>query len=169
MVIGGINGILSIFISGLPASFGEIIAKKEKETLQKAYSQFEFAYFILISVVYSITLIMMPSFISIYTSGVSDINYNMPLLGLLFVLNGLFYNLKTPQGMLVLSAGLYKETRWQTTIQGAIMLLGGIGLAIPWGIHGVLIASILSNIYRCIDLLFFIPKMLLRPLFINLL
>jgi membrane protease YdiL (CAAX protease family) len=97
-------------------------------------------------------------FIRIYTSGVTDINYNVPLIGFLFVLNGLLYNLKTPQGMLVISAGLFRETRLQTTIQGAIAVILGLALAPFLGIYGVLIASILSNLYRDIDLLFFIPK-----------
>jgi len=40
MVIAGINGILSIFISGLSASFGDVIAKGETTVLQKAYREF---------------------------------------------------------------------------------------------------------------------------------
>ena len=69
---------------------------------------------------------MIMPFIRIYTAGVTDINYNEPLVGFLFVLNGLLYNLKTPQGMLVISAGMYKETRIQTTIQGAIVVILGL-------------------------------------------
>jgi hypothetical protein len=97
-------------------------------------------------------------FIRIYTSGVTDINYNVPLIGFMFVLNGLLYNLKTPQGMLVISAGMFRETRVQTTVQGLIAVVLGLALAPFIGIYGVLLASILSNIYRDIDLLFFIPK-----------
>jgi hypothetical protein len=60
--------------------------------------------------------------------------------------------------MLVISAGLFKETRMQTTIQGLIVVLGGVFLAPFTGIVGVMIASIISNIYRDIDLLIFIPR-----------
>jgi hypothetical protein len=158
MIIGGLNSILSIFTSGLSSSFGDVIARKEERVLKKSYSQFEFGYYMIISTIYAVAFITIMPFIAIYTKGVTDINYNIPLLGVLFVINGLLYNLKTPQGMLVISAGLYKETKWQTTIQGAIMVFGGIGLAIPFGIYGVLIASIASNLYRSIDLLIFIPK-----------
>lgn len=45
-----------------------------------------------------------------------------------------------------------------TTIQGLIVVLGGILLAPFTGIVGVMIASIISNLYRDIDLLFFIPR-----------
>ena len=40
MVTSGINNILNIFRSGLSASFGDVIARGELRTLQKAYTQF---------------------------------------------------------------------------------------------------------------------------------
>lgn len=158
MVTSGINSILNIFKSGLSASFGDVIARGELKTLQKAYTQFEFSYYSMITVVYSIAFITIMPFIEIYTSGITDINYNIPVIGFLFVLNGLLYNIKSPQGMLVISAGMYKETKLQTTIQGSIAVIIGAILVPYLKIQGVLIGSILSNIYRDIDLLFFIPK-----------
>lgn len=142
MVIGGVNGLLGIFMSGLSASFGDIIAKNEKAILKKTYKQFEFVYYSLLTFAYSCTMVLIMPFIRIYTMGISDVNYDLPSIGFLIVLNGFLYSLKTPQGMLVISAGLYRETRLQTTIQGAIALLGGAILAPVWGLHGILIGSI---------------------------
>lgn len=157
MVIAGIGGLLGIFVSGLSASFGDVIAKKEEKVLQKAYKQFEFTYYMIITFFYSCTFTLIMPFIRLYTTGV-DINYNLPVIGFLITLNGLFYNLKTPQGMLVISAGMYKETRWRTTTQGLIAVIGGVIGAQIWGLAGILLGSIASNIYRDIDLLFFVPK-----------
>ena len=158
MVIAGIGGVLGIFISGLSASFGDVIARGEKKVLQKAYGEFEYLYYSLLAITYSVLFITIMPFIRIYTKGITDANYNLPVIGFLFVLNGLLWSIKTPQGMLVSSAGLFKETRVQTTIQGAIALLGGIILAPILGLAGVLIGPILSNIYRDIDLMCFIPR-----------
>lgn len=162
MVIVGINGVLSVFTSGLAASFGEVIAKGEHKTLQKSYKEFEFIYYILITIIYTVALITIMPFINIYTKNVSDTNYNIPVFGWLFVLNGLLFNIKTPQGMLVISAGMYKETRWRSTIQGVIIVFAGTILAFYYGIYGVILGSILSNVYRDIDLLIFIPKKLTK-------
>lgn len=158
MIVSGIRGILDIFSSGLSASFGNVIAKGEKSVLQNAYTEFEFSYYSLITVVYSIAFVTIMPFIRVYTSGVADINYDIPLLGFLFILNGLLYNIKTPQSMLVISAGLFKETKWQTTVQSAIVVIVGIILTPYLGIVGVLLASIFANIYRDIDLIYFITK-----------
>lgn len=158
MIVGAINGLLGIFTSGLSASFGDVIARGEKHILKKAYTEFEFIYYALITIIYSVSFVTIMPFIKIYTNGIEDVNYNLPLVGFLFVLNGFLYNLKTPQGMLIISAGLFKETRIQTTIQGIIVVLVGGILTFEYGIVGVLVGSIISNIYRSIDLLIFIPK-----------
>lgn len=158
MVIGGITGVLGIFTNGLSSSFGDIISRNQTHILQKAYQEFEFAYYSLITLVYSVSFVMIMSFVQIYTHGVTDADYYNPLLGILFVLNALLYNLKTPQGMLVISAGHYRETRLQVTIQGLIAIIAGAILAPRFGLAGILLGSIFSNLYRDIDLFFYIPK-----------
>ena len=157
-VVAGLNSILSLFVSGLAASFGEVIAKGEKKTLQKAYSDFETAYYLVISVIYAVAFVMILPFIKIYTAGITDAVYTDSMVGFLFVLNGLLYNIKTPQGMLVLSAGLYKETRYRSLAQALIIIVVGVPLAYFYGLVGVLLGLLASNIYRAVDLLFFIPK-----------
>jgi hypothetical protein len=158
MVIGGISGVLGIFTNGLSSSFGDIIARKEISTLQKAYQEFEFAYYSLITIVYSVSFVMIMPFVRLYTRNITDANYDIPLLGMLFILNALLYNLKTPQGMLIISAGHYKETRLQVTIQGSLAVVVGVLLAPSLGLSGILLGSVISNAYRDIDLFFYIPK-----------
>lgn len=162
MVIGGINGLLGIFTSGLSASFGDVIARGEIKTLQRTYQEFECAYYAMLTAVYACAFVLILPFVRLYTSGITDANYNEPLVGLFMVVNGFLYNLKTPQGMLVISAGLYRETRWQTTIQGAVAVFGGMIFAPHFGLAGIIFGSVLSNLYRDIDLLLFIPKYVTR-------
>lgn len=162
MVLTGIGGIVGIFTNGLSSSFGEIIAQNEENTLKAIYDEFEFAYYTLITIFYSVTGVTILSFIRLYTRNIHDTNYIFPSLAMLFTLNGFLYNLKTPQGMLVISAGHYKETKIQTTLQGLIAIIGGIFLAPKWGLQGILIGSILSNFYRCIDLLFYVSHKIVK-------
>lgn len=159
MVLNGINGVLSIFISGLPAGFGELIAKNETENLKKTTSQFEVAYYYILSVVYGLTMVLLLPFISIYTKNFDDAaRYYIPSLAFLIVANGICYSIKTPQSMLMISAGMYREQRWRSTIQAAIIIGGGCLLAPFCGINGIIIASICSNVYRTIDLLIYVPR-----------
>ena len=157
LVIFGLNSLLGIFMTGLTSGFGDLIARNEKESFQKAFTEFEFIYTVTITIIYSTLFFVFQPFISIYTKG-SDISYYYPFFAFLMALNGFAYNIKNPFGMLVISAGKYKETRFPTTIQGAIELVGGIVLAIPMGLNGIVIGSFLSNLYRDIEFLFFAPR-----------
>ena len=158
MVFSGINNLLSIFTSGLSSSFGVVIAEGNKNNIKKTTAEFEYFYYNIITIIYSVTIFMIMPFISLYTRSITDVNYYIPILGILFTVNGIMYNLKTPQGMLVVSAGLYKETRKQTTIQTAILAILGIVLTYKFNIFGIMIASIISNLYRVIDLTMFASK-----------
>ena len=167
MVLSGVNSILGIFMNGLQAGFGEIIAKGEIKTLQRAYSEFEFIYYNLIGIAFTVTFITIQPFIRLYTSGITDADYNVPLIAGLFVINGLLYNLKTPQGMLTLAAGLYREQRVQITLQGRILLILGLCLTAEYGIVGVLIAAIASNVFRDAEIPYFVHKSLLPKIHIT--
>lgn len=158
MIFLGVNGVLSIFTSGISASFGDVIVRGEKSAFQKAYREFEYGYYIVIAWVYSCTLILIMPFISIYTAGINDAEYILPILGFMFVVNGLLQNLKTPQGMLVIAAGKYRETRVQSIIQGAIGLIASVVLVQSWGLIGILGGMCVAEFYRLIDLLFYIPR-----------
>lgn len=158
LAIAGVGGILSIFVLGLSASFGDVIVRGEKEVLRRAYSEFELFYYSLITVAYTITYVMIMPFIRLYTAGVTDVNYDLPLVGLLFVINGLLMNMKTPQNMLIVSAGHYRETRPRAMVQTGIAVVLGVALARPLGVVGVMLAVIAANLYRCIDMLLYVPK-----------
>ena len=167
IVVAGLNSVLGIFSSGLAASFGEVIVKNEKKVLQKSYKEFELGYYLIMTFLYGVAFVMMMSFVKLYTRDVEDASiYLQPIIAFLMLAEGVAYNIKNPQGMLVISAGMYKETRWRTLTQGLIALVGGAILAFPFGIYGILAASIASNVYRDFDLFFFSAKRItgLNPL-----
>lgn len=158
MVFAALMSVFGIFINGINASFGTMLYSKERDRIKTVYAEFENIYYLMISIIYTVAMIMIAPFIRIYTDGITDTNYLLPGLGILFTVNSYLYNLKTPQGMMVQAAGLFRQTRLQNTIQAVILLICGLVFGYFWGIYGVLLASILSNGYRCIDLFIFIPK-----------
>lgn len=158
IVFTGLNSLLGIFTNGLSASFGDVIARGELKTLQRAARDFELAYYILISVIYAVAYAAIMPFVSIYTAGITDANYYMPTLGATIVLSGFLYSIKNPQGMLVISAGLYKETRWRSTIQAVLIVGLGAALIPVLGLPGIAVGACLGDLYRDIDLAFYIPR-----------
>jgi O-antigen/teichoic acid export membrane protein len=160
MVITGAMQLLAVFGAGVGPSFGELIARGETETLRKTYNEYEFMLYSVMTLFYSCSMVMLLPFIRLYTRGITDADYNRPVVGILFVVNALLYSIKSPQGTLVSSAGLFKETKWQTVTQGAIAIVLGTVLGKYFGIAGVLVAFIVSNLYRDIDLMIYMPRVL---------
>ncbi len=158
LIVMGVITIASVFNSGLGSSFGDVIVKREWEVLRKAYDEFEAMYFSILSIVFSCVFILLIPFIRLYIGVVSDAEYIKPLVGFLATLNGFLFCLKSPHGMLVISAGLFRETRWQTLIQGSLVVIVGLICGVVWKIEGILFGMIVSNVYRLIDLNIFISK-----------
>ncbi len=163
MVIMGMSSILSIFRSGVMASFGELIAKKEYDTLRKSYNEFEYAYLQMIGILYSIAAVMLISFVRLYTVGNPEgIDYTSVSIMIFSSVNGVLYNMKTPATALISAAGHYRETRWRVAAQG-IMLIGFsilFGIIAPpgWKIQGIILGSCISNLYRDIDMMIYGPR-----------
>jgi O-antigen/teichoic acid export membrane protein len=158
MVFASVLALLTTFSGGLSAMFGELLARSELGILQKAYQQYEYLYYGLLAWGYACAAILIMPFMEIYTRKFTDAVYIRPGIAALFVAVGVLSNIKTPQGMLVISAGLYKETKIQSLIQAVIIVVISAVLAPFLGISGVLIGAVLSHLYRDIDLLFYIPK-----------
>lgn len=157
MVIMGIAGLLAVFSSGLAPSFGNVIMLGEMDTLGRAYGEFEFTYYSIITAVYTVAMVMIMPFVRIYTRGVTDAVYDLPVVGLLFCVNSLAHNFRMPQMMLVSAGGHYRETRSHSVIQLTISVGLGALLIQPLGIAGILIGSLCSNLYRATALIRFVP------------
>lgn len=157
MVFSGLATVLSIFTTGLQSSFGDILAREEYDTFKASYEQFETMYYLITTIMYSVAFVTIMPFIRVYTAN-ADIDYIFPVLGVMFSINEYLFCIKNPQGMTVIAAGLYRETRWQTLTQAAICIIVGSVMCHFFGLYGILIGRICSNVYRDIDLLFFIPR-----------
>lgn len=157
LVANGIQNAVNSVTQGTQASFGDVIARGETETLQRSFREFQVVVYGVSGVLCGVAMALVIPFVRLYTADVADVNYVYPLIGFLAILNVLLYHLKTPQGLLVISAGLYRDTRFQTSLQTIILIVGAVVFGKLWGVPGILLGCCLSNLYRDIDLMFFIP------------
>ncbi len=158
LVANGIQNISLSFSNGTQASFGDVIARGETSALQRAFAEFQTSLYSLNGVLCGIAAALIVPFVDLYTAGVADVDYSRPLLGVLVILNVLLYHLKSPQGLLVISAGHYRQTRLQTSTQTIILIVAGIVGGLLFGIEGIVVGACLSNLYRDIDLMFYVPR-----------
>lgn len=158
LVANGIQNAVNSVTQGTQASFGDVIARGETKTLQKSFREFQVVVYGVSGLLCGVAMALTVPFVRLYTADVADVNYVYPLIGFLAILNVLLYHLKTPQGLLVVSAGLYRDTRIQTSLQTVILVVCAIIFGKLWGVSGILLGCCLSNLYRDLDLMFFIPR-----------
>lgn len=158
LIINGISGLLGIFSTVLPVTFGDMIARGERAELKLAHSKFEQFFYSLLSFVFSVTLVTIMPFIRVYTSGIEDNEYNLPVFGGLYVCSALFSMIALPQGMLVASAGHYKETKGFVATQCLINVLVSVVCIPVFGIYGVMIGALTASVFLCVVWFHYTPN-----------
>jgi len=162
LVTSGIRKIIQSFTSGIDSSFGDMIAKEEIDKLNNGFKVYELLYNTISIVMYSLTLILIIPFISIYTKGIEDCNYVIPLFGYLLVLSEYIWAIRQPYNELVKAAGHFKETKKGAWVECIVNVIVSILLVIKYGIIGVAIGTIVSMGIRAIDLVNHANKYILR-------
>lgn len=162
MVINNIyNLITGAFSNGVVASFGQAKSLYDEQKFHKMYRDYEFGYYIVAAVIYGAMASVLLPFIKLYTES-ADINYTNLSIALLFVTVGILNATRVPGSMLINAAGHFSQTKNRAIIEAVINVVFMIILVYPLKIEGVLIASILSFLYRVPDIILYVNKHILK-------
>lgn len=161
MVSNGIMNVVSALNGGSEAAFGNMIAKGERQVLDSRFKMMETFGACIITAFFSTTGLLIVEFVSIYTHGIHDINYNVPVFGGLLVLSQAMYCIRQQYNTLVIAAGHFKETQLGAFIEAGLNIVLAIIFVNIYGIEGVVIATIISTSYRVIDYVLYLQKHIL--------
>ena len=162
MVVGAMSTCIDVFTSGLASTFGTIKASGDDSLLETTNEQFRVMIFFIMTVLYSTMLVMLLPFVRIYTHGITDINYVIPLYSILITLYGAVKGVKGPYGMLIMSTGRYKEINPWLLIETVFVIIAGILASKVFGLVGMAGVLLLGAVYMTIVLLWFTPKYMLK-------
>ena len=159
MMCNMINTIVDSISSSMTYQFG-FWYSTDKEKFTKAQKVFERYYLCVVFWLYSVTLVFLIPFISLYTKGVTDANYVDAPLPFLFVGMQLLSYTKRPFNQVVNMAQKFKETKWRSVAEATINITISFFAVRKYGIYGVLLGSIVALSYRVIDLIIFSNRIL---------
>lgn len=111
---------------------------------------------------YCVTFLLTKPFIALYTRGVSDIDYMMPYLPLLFVIVKLLVTERSLCGCVMSYAGHFKQTQNRAVTEAVINLTVSVVCVKFWGIYGVLIGTIVALLYRANDMILYANTVLMK-------
>lgn len=150
LVVNGVKQIIMSLTGGTQAMFGNMLAKGETEALDRSYSIFEWVMHTLVTLVFGATAALIIPFVSVYTSGVTDVNYAVPLFAVLITLAYAVYCIRLPYNTVVLAAGHYKQTQWSAIIEAAINIIISVVTVWSFGLVGVAIGTLCAMLYRTV-------------------
>ena len=162
LVIKGIKSLTLSFSNGLDASWGNMIANREYENLNKKFNMYETLYFSIITVIFTCTYFLITPFVSIYTKGITDVNYIRYLFGFLLVISEYIWAIRLPYSSVTLAAGHFKETRVGAWIECISNIILSIILVIQHGLIGVTIGTIIAMLIRTVEFIYHTNKYILK-------
>lgn len=162
MIVLGIQNLTMTFSSGIDAAFGNMIAKGEISTLKKNFSLFEFFSFIVTTILFTSTALLILPFVTIYTKGIIDVDYYRPLFSYILIATEAVYCIRLPYHYIVMAAGHFKQTRNGALIEAVINVGLSIILVKNWGIVGVACGALCAIIFRTIQYVWYLSRNILK-------
>lgn len=162
LVIKGLKGILSVFTSSMEPLFGDMWARNELGEMKNTLNHYEYFIGFFSSVSLSAAVGLLLPFVALYTKGVSDIEYIIPVFALMTILAELARCIRIPYLTVVQAAGKYKETQNGAFIEAGMNIAASVVLTIKFGIVGVVGGTFVANLFRTFHYSWFTSKHLLN-------
>ena len=162
LVVNGIRTIIQSFSSGVSALLGDMLAREEKENLEKTFNLYEFIHFSVITIIFYVTFVMIIPFVTVYTKGIKDVNYIRPVFASIMILAELFYACRQPYSSITFAAGHFKQLSKGAWIESISNLTISVVLTFFMGIEGVAIGTFISILIRTIEFISYASKNLLN-------
>ncbi len=164
MVTVGLWGVLKMATTGIYSIFGNLLVSGRRSRFQRAYADFECLYYLGVSVLFGVAAVLIVPFVNLYTHGVKDVNYNVPVLGMLIILEALTNHAKMPMDLMISASGKFREVRAHCLWQVGVTIVCGAGLGLlllPMGavssLCGVVAGVCIGNMVRVGLQLSFVP------------
>lgn len=162
LVINGIKMLIMSMTNGIEAYIGALIAKKEYGELEKTFTAMEWVIHTITTFVFSCTMTLIVPFVMIYTKGVDDANYNVPLFAVLITAANAGHCLRLPYSILVLAAGHYKQTQHNYIAAASMNIIISIILVNKYGLIGVAIGTIVAMLFQTVWMSWYTSKQIVK-------
>lgn len=150
MVANAIKKIIMAISNSITGAFGNMMAKKEKALLEKRFAQYELIIYTLASLLFTVTFVSIFPFLSIYTRGITDIDYIREGLIIAICITEFFSCVKLPYQMIIYAHGDFKKTKIYAYIEAAINIVLSLILVNQFGLTGIVIGTCLAAIFQSI-------------------
>ena len=146
LLMGIVDTMLANF-TGMSFILGQTFNQDRKRYIQ-LHDIFELYYTTLTFSLFCIANLFILPFMELYTAGVNDINYLDSALPYFFIVTFLISRSRVASMYAINFAGHFRQTQHHAVVEAILNLCISILGVWKWGIHGVLLGTIVSLLYR---------------------
>lgn len=159
LVIASVQNLTASFATGVEAIFGDMLAKNERDRLNRTFDLYETLISVTAVVMFSTTISLVVPFVKLYTRNITDANYIQPLFAVILSMASLMYCLRQPYHSMVIAAGQFKQTRIGAYGEAVINIVLSITLIRLFNnLIGVAIGTLTAVTFRFVFYAFFLSK-----------
>lgn len=163
-VTNGVTQIIMTGTTGLESLFGDMIARNENEKLSHVFSAVEWIIHAAVALIFTSAAITITPFVSVYTRGITDADYIVPLFGMLLVTAYGFRCLRIPYFIVIKAAGHFRETQNGAYIAACINIIMTVALVFKFGLVGAASGTLAAMLYHTCYFVWYLRKNILhRP------
>lgn len=150
MVVYGVRTIQIAITREMSAVLGGLVAADDLDRLKEKFLRFELFNEVLTLLLWGCTVRLIVPFINFYTKGVVDVDYNLPIFGILLSLAYMLAAFRIPYLMLIFAAGHYKETERIFITTPIVNIVISVLLLSYNGLVGLAIGTLVAMLYMTI-------------------
>lgn len=160
--ITALRTLISYVTNSYQSALGKYIAQKKQNVLEKKFKTFCIVTWGVSLSLYCTCLLLINSFVSIYTNNTNDVDYYQPIFSVIITFAYLLYCIREPYRLLILAAGKFKETNFGSIMEAVLNIVISISLIKFWGLTGVAVGTLIAIIYRFVYFIIFLNREMLR-------
>jgi len=165
LVIAGVETVIEALVNNFTAIFGELAARSEECELSAYFNTFEPIFHMILIAVFFCTGRLIVPFVAVYTSGITDANYIVPVYAVILTFAQWLCCARLPYHIVIKAAGRYRETQASAIAEAAINIIVSVVLVNRWGLTGVAAGTAAAMLFRSIYYWVYLRKNILyRPL-----
>lgn len=161
LIFNSLSMVLSLFSSSTEFVLGQTY-HTGRERYISLYRAYDCCLVTAATAFFSTAAILATPFISIYTAGVTDVNYIDYLIPVMLSFNGILATCKSVSLLTINFAFHAEKTMSRTTMEALINIVVSLCLVKAYGIHGVLLGTCIALIYRVVDAMFYTNTVILN-------
>lgn len=161
LVYSSLNTLLSTANSSLIFLLGQG-QYEEHDNFVKLYDIYSLIYTGVAFIIFTISFALIKPFVSLYTKGITDVNYLLPGMAVLFTCINLLSASRATGSLLITVSGHAENTKNRSVAEAIINLVSSIILVNIFQIRGVLLGTIIALLYRANDIIIYANKKILK-------